>query len=977
MGYQLQPEKDYEEILPGIDLPKMVHMIHRKMKLNYYLLSMLVAMMILIVCCDAYAMTSDTIANPVPEGELIPVDTAILMGEFSNGLTYYILENRKPENRAQLWLVVNAGSVLEDEDQLGLAHFTEHMAFNGTKNFAKQEIINYLESIGMKFGPEINAYTGFDETVYMLQLPTDSAELIEKGFQILADWAQHVSFEPEEVDKERGVVIEEWRLGRGANMRLLDKQLPGILKDSRYANRLPIGKVEVIENFDHQSLKRFYTDWYRPDLMAVIAVGDFDAVDIQDYLGEYFEKIPAVAEPREREVFTVPDHEETVFAIATDPEATNSSLAVYYKMEAQPEKTIGDYRRMLMEQIFSRMLNVRLYELVNQSDPPFLFGYVSSSNLVRTLNINSLNVGVKEDGMIRGLESIITEASRVQKHGFTQTELDRTKIWLKRRMEKTYSERDKTESARFAAEYMRNFLEEEPIPGIVYEYQAVNQLLPGIALEEINEMVGKWLGESNRVVLLSAPEKEDVEIPSEEALLSVFASVGQKDILPYDDAVSDLPLMEDLPKMGKVVREDALEKLGISSWKLSNGIRIILKPTDFKNDEVLFQGFSPGGHSLAATEDYRSVRASTEIIKLSGVGEFDLNALNKKLTGKVVSIFPYINELNEGITGSASPDDLETMFQLIYLYLTRPRKDTEAYLSYKARMEGFIQNRHGSPEAAFYDTIMVTIAQYHMRSRPWSLELLDEIDPEVSWSFYNDRFEDTDDFTFVFVGKFHPDSLRPLVLQYLGNLPGTDREETWRDTGIIPPAGVIKKTIYRGQEEKSQVSLIFTGEHPWSRKDHYAISSMASVMRIKLRETLREDLSGTYGTSIGTSLSLYPREEYRITISFGCEPDRVDELIGAVFQVIDSVQLYGPEISYVDKVKETQRRSFETSLEQNRFWLSNLVTYAMREQDPAMILDYPAFIEALNPMMVKDAAMTFFNKENYVQVVLRPEHEKQ
>jgi len=955
----------------------MIYLIAKRVRFCHYILTMLVVILSMTAGSDVYAMSSDTIPNKIPEGEMIPVDTAILLGEFSNGLTYYILENSKPENRAQLWLVVNAGSVLEDEDQLGLAHFTEHMAFNGTKNFAKQEIINYLESVGMKFGPEINAFTGFDETVYMLQLPTDSAEIIEKGFQILADWAQHVSFEPEEVDKERGVVIEEWRLGRGAEMRMLDKQLPGILKDSRYAERLPIGKVEVIENFDHQSLKQFYSDWYRPDLMAVIAVGDFDAGTIRDLLGEYFEMIPAAIEPRDREVFMVPGHEETVFAIATDPEATNTTLAIYYKTEVLPEETVDDYRRMLMEQLFTRMLNVRLFELLNQAVPPYLYGYVSRSNLVRTLNINSLNVAVKEDGIMHGLETILTEASRVQQHGFTQSELDRTKTWLLRRMEKSFIERDKTESVRFAAEYMRHFLEAEPIPGIAYEFRAVSQLLPGIALEEINEQVDKWIKESNRVVLLNAPEKEEVEIPAEETLLSVFASVGQKNIPPYEDAVSDLPLMENLPLVGIVMQEEEQEELGTIFWRLSNGIRVILKSTDFKNDEVLFQGFSPGGHSLAATKDYRSGRASAEIIKLSGVGEFDLNALNKKLSGKVVSVFPFISELSEGVTGSASPDDLETMFQLIYLYLTRPRKDAEAYQSYKTRMAGFIQNRHGSPDAAFYDTIMVTMAQYHMRRRPWSTKLLDEIDPEMSWNFYNERFEDTDDFTFVFVGKFDPDSIRPLITKYLGNLPGTDREETWLDTGIVPPEGVIKKTIYRGQEEKSQVSLIFTGEHPWSRENNYAISSMASVMRIKLRETLREDLSGTYGTSIGSSLNIYPREEYRINISFGCEPDRVDELIGAVFQVIDSVQVYGPDTSYVDKVKETQRRSFESQLDRNRFWLSNLVSYAMREQDPAMILDYPDLIEMLNPMMVQEAAKTFFNMENYVQVVLKPEMEKQ
>ncbi len=955
----------------------MIYLIAGRVKFSHYLLSILAATLSLIAGSEVYAMTTDTIPDMISEAEAIPVDSAILMGQFSNGLTYYILENRKPENRAQLWLVVNAGSILEDEDQLGLAHFTEHMAFNGTKNFARHEIINYLESIGIKFGPEINAFTGFDETVYMLQLPTDSAEVIEKGFQILADWAQHVSFEPEEVDKERGVVIEEWRLGRGAEMRMLDQQLPGILKASRYAERLPIGKMEVIENFDHQSLKRFYSDWYRPDLMAVIAVGDFEAGGIRDLLGRYFEKIPEKDDPRERKIYSVPGHDETVFALATDPEATNTGLAIYFKTEVLPEETVGDYRRMLTEQLFTRMVNIRLYELLNQSDPPFLFGYVSSSNLVRTLNINSLNIGVKEDGIMLGLESILTEAARIERHGFTQSELDRTKTWQLRRIEKSYRERDKTESSRFAREYMRHFLEGEPIPGIAYEFKAASQLLPGIELKEINDLVGEWMGATNRVVLINAPEKADFEIPDEDALLAVFASVGQKEISPYKDVISDQPLMEDLKVSSYILKEDKREELGITRWKLSNGINVILKPTHIKNDEVLFQGFSPGGHSQVSTKNYKSARAAPEIIKLSGVGEFDLNALNKKLNGKVVSVFPFINELTEGVTGSASPDDLETMFQLIYLYLTKPRKDMEAYQSYKTRMEGYIQNRSGSPESAFYDTIMVTMAQYHHRRRPLSLETLSEINPKASWRIYKNRFKDLEDFTFVFVGKFDIDSIRPLILQYLGNLYGAPRFENWKDTGIHPPKGVIKKTVYRGQEEKSQVSLNFTGQHPWNRIDNYAISSMASVMRIKLRETLREDLSGTYGTRIGSSLNLYPREEYSISISFGCEPDRVEELIEAVFQVIDSVQVYGPENSYVDKVKETQRRSYESQLERNRFWLSNLVSYAIRKDDPAFILAYPDFIDTLDPAMVQDAAKTFFNMDNYVQVVLKPEKERQ
>ena len=621
-------------------------------------------------------------------------------------------------------------------------------------------------------------------------------------------------------------------------------------------------------------------------------------------------------------------------------------------------------------------MNVRLYELLSQSSPPFLYGFVSHSSLVRTVEVNSLNIGVREDGIIPGLDALLTEVVRVQRFGFTRSELDRTKSWLLRRMEKAYLERDKTASSRFAMEYMRNFLQDEPIPGLAYEYQAVKQLLPGIRLEEINALVDEWLGGTNRVVLVNAPEKEHVEVPDEEALLAVFTRVGQRLILPYEDTVSTLPLMETIPVMGDIVEEEVQGELGTTCWRLSNGVRVILKPTNLKNDEVLFNGFSPGGHSLAATRDYRSVRASAEIIKLSGVGQFTLNDLNKKLTGKMVNVFPYINELNEGITGNASPEDLETMFQLIYLYLTRPRKDSAAYHSYKARMEGFIQNRHGSPEAAFYDTIMVTMAQYHKRKRPLSTKLLDEIDPEVSWNFYNERFEDLDDFTFVLVGNFDPDNIKPLILRYLGNLPVTDRVETWRDTGIIPPEGVIRKTIYRGQEEKSRVSLIFTGKHSWSRQDNYALSSMASVMRMKLRETLREDLSGTYGTSMAASLNIYPREGYRVSIDFGCEPGRVDELIGAVFQVIDSMQVFGPDTGYINKVKETQRRTFESQLEQNRFWLSSLVLYAMRGQDPSMILQYPDLIKTLSPEMVQNAAKTFFDRKNYVQVVLKPEKDQ-
>ncbi len=908
--------------------------------------------------------------------ETIPLDPEIIRGKLDNGLTYYIRENSKPENRAQIWLVVNAGSILEDEDQLGLAHFTEHMAFNGTKNFAKHEIIDYLESIGMKFGPEVNAYTSFDETVFMLQVPTDSTETLEKGFQILNEWAHNVSFEDEEIEKERGVVIEEWRLGRGADMRMFEEQLPVILKGSRYAERLPIGKKEILDNFDHETLKRFYGDWYRPDLMAVIAVGDFDKYEIRDLVEDQFARIPLKEDRRERKLYPVPDHDETLFAIATDPEATGSSVEVYYKSDPVPEDKISDYRRMLIEQLFTRMLNIRLYELLNQAEPPYINAAVLKSNLVRTKDAYALYAVVREDGIEKGLETVLTEATRVKQHGFTQTELDRTKTWMIRRMEQFYKERDKTESESFTSEYLRNFLESEPIPGITFEYNAVKALVPGITLNEVNDLAGKWLAEKNRVVLVNAPQKDGLEIPDEASLLSVFTSVEEKSIPAYVDAASAEPLMEDLSGHAEITSEKYLEKLGITEWKLSNGVSIIMKPTDFKNDEIQFQAFSPGGSSLVENSMYRSVRAAPDIISLSGVGDFDLNALNKKLSGKVVSVFPYINELTEGLAGNASPKDLETLFQLIYLYMTRPRQDSTAYLSFITRMRGIIENRASSPEAAFYDTLQVTLASHHFRERPWTMALLDEIDPVESYDIYNDRFADAGDFTFVFVGNFSPDTLRPFILEYLGSLPSKGRTESWRDVGIVHPRGIIKKTVHKGLEPKSRVNLTFTGEYDWNRENNYAFSSMADVLRIKLRETMREDMSGTYGTSVSASSSLYPKEEYGISITWGCAPDRVDEMIATVFSVIDSLKTYPVDPVYITKVSETQRRAFETNLEQNQFWLSSLVNYSFRGQDPAMILEYPELIRTLDPEMIRDAAGKYFNTANYVQVVLLPEEEQ-
>ena len=905
--------------------------------------------------------------------EAIPFNPDVLTGQFENGLTYYIMENRKPENRAQLWLVVNAGSILEDDDQQGLAHFTEHMAFNGTKHFAKHEIIDYLESIGMQYGPEINAYTGFDETVYMLQVPTDSLKMIYTAFDILEDWARYITFDDEEINKERGVIIEEWRLGRGADGRIRDKQLPVIFQGSKYAERLPIGKKEIIETFDHETLRRFYADWYRPDLMALIAVGDFDKNEIKSLVSRHFESVPLKEDRRKRELIRVPGHEKTLFAIATDPEASGTSISVYYEMDPVAFKTLDDYRNLLIERLNIRMMNNRLYELLNQPEPPFLYGLTIQSNLVRTMDIYMVAAAVKEDAIITGLEALLTEAERVKQYGFTQSELDRTKTQLLRDLEQAYNERDKSKSSQYADECRRHFLEGEPMPGIAFEYGIAGKLLPGITLEEVNKLIGKWMKDEDRVVLVGAPEKENVPIPGEKELLAVLDQMDELEVEPYEDLVSDQPLLSDLPEPATITKEKKFDAIDVTEWKLSNGIRIVLKSTDFKNDEIQFYAFSPGGSSLLTTEENAAVKGTQDIIYLAGIGDLDLNTLNKKISEKIVTVFPYIDELAEGLMGECSPDDMETMFQLIYLYVTAPRHDITAYQSYKTRMKGYIQNRSADPESAFYDTIMVTMAQYNPRVRPWSEKVLDDINYEKVFSFYTDRFRDASDFTFLFVGNFDLEAIKPYVTTYLGGLPSINRKETWKDTGIKPPEGIIKKSVYKGIEEKGKVRITFSGPMEWSPENNYLFRSMASVMEIKLREVIREDLGGTYDISVGTSASLYPREEFRLNISFDCNPERIEELTNSVFLVLDSLKTDGPDDSYITKVTETQLRSYETQMKENNYWLRALQNYYFTGRDPESILEYPDRVKSLSAAKIRKAANKYLDMNNYVRVVLFPE----
>ena len=909
-----------------------------------------------------------------PEDPKLAIDSLVTTGRLDNGLRYVIRKNQKPENRVELRLAVDAGSVLEDEDQQGLAHFAEHMAFNGTKNFAKQELVDYLELIGMRFGPDLNAYTSFDETVYMLTVPTDSAEVVETAFQILEDWAHQISFESEEIDKERGVVIEEWRLGRGAQQRMFDQQLPIILKDSRYAARLPIGQKAVLDTFGHETLRRFYRTWYRPDLMGFAAVGDIDPAAVEALVRKYFGRIPAAENPRQRTVFQVPDHEETLFAIASDPEATHNSVSIYYKMDVRPQGTVSTYRRSLIEGLYHRMFNQRLHELTKLPEPPFLGAYSGQGRWLRSKEFFVLGAGVQNNGFDAGLEALLLEAARVREHGFTASELEREKKEMLRGMEQAYRERDKQQSSGFAAEYVRHLLTGEAIPGIAREYELHQELVPGIALEEVNALASEWTSEENRVIAVDAPEQEGIAVPDEQDLLSIFARVARQEIAPYADEVSDEPLVAQVPAPAAIVERSEIPEIGVTWWTLSNGIRVCLKPTDFKNDEILFRAYSPGGHSLVPDADYVAASTAAAVVSEGGVGPFDKIELEKKLAGKVVGVSPWIGSLREGISGSASPEDVRTMFELIYAFFTAPRQDSTAFQAYRTRMRGSIQNRSARPETAFGDTIAVTMSQYHHRGRPRSLELLDEMDLATSMAVYRDRFADAGDFSFFFVGNFTLEGMEPLVRSYLGGLPAAGREETWRDLGIDAPEGVVDKAVHRGIEPKSLSRMIFTGPFEYDGwKNNLELGAMTSVLQIKLREVLREDLGGTYGVWVGGRGSRYPDGEYRISITFGSDPDRVEELTQVIFSQIDSLKTAGTTGLYIDKVKEMRKRRREIDLKENSFWVGALESADFNGVDPRLLVRYPELVDSLTAEMVQQAARKYFNMDRYVRVVLYPE----
>jgi len=918
--------------------------------------------------CVAADLVAADLAAPVP------VDPAVTTGTLPNGLRYYVRQNAKPEQRAALWLVVGAGSVDEDDDQQGLAHLIEHMAFNGTENFPRQALVSYLESIGMQFGPEVNAYTSQNETVYMLQVPTDQPELLDTGLRILEEWAHRVSFEESEIDKERGVVIEEWRLGRGADERMSDAQLPVMFHGSRYGQRNTIGDPEILRNAPYETLRRFYRDWYRPDLMAVIAVGDFDAAAVEASIRERFAGIPAHPDPRPLLQPEVPDHEQTLFAITTDPEASGSGVSLLIKHEPWGETTVGDYRDGLRGLLANSMLRARFSELSRQADAPFSSAFAMDRRMVRTKGFFMLRASVKEDGVARGFGALLTELERARRHGFTAGELERAKAEVLRQAEQGAAEADKTESQRLARGLQTHFLRGTPYSDAAQRLALARALLPDIGLPEVEARLREVTDKGSRVVTVEAPQREGLAVPDETALTAVMDLVAAGEIPAYVDATVDAPLVANVPAPAAITGRAHDETLGTTTWTLANGVRVVLKPTDFKNDEILMWATSPGGSSLILDDAlYPRVAAASNIVGNSGAGAFDPTALQKKLAGRLVRVSPYISAYEEGLRGAASPQDFETLLQLTWLLVNSPREDATAFRSLLERQRSFLQNRAADPDAAFRDTITAVVTGHHPRRQPPRVEDIELLDLAGSLAFYRDRFADCGDFTFFLVGAIDPATAEPLVRTWLGNLPAGGRRESWRDEGVPLPGGVQERVLHRGTEPKGQVQLVFMGRQDWNWPAQYAMESLGDVLRIRLRESIREDKSGTYGVRVGSDLNPIPYGYHQLTIGWGCDPERVPELTEAVWTQLRDLAANGPDAETLAKVAATHRRDDETSLKTNGYWLDQLARHQRQGTDPRLILQRNALVDGLSADLVRETARAVIDPANVVKVVLLPQ----
>ncbi|MBT1704650.1 M16 family metallopeptidase [Chryseosolibacter indicus] len=928
-------------------------------------------LVLLIVFVPLIVFSQDKLQQP------LPLDPAVKIGKLENGLTYYIRKNGRPEKKVELRLVINAGSILEDEDQQGLAHFTEHMAFNGSKNFKKNDIVSFLQSIGVEFGADLNAYTGFDETVYILPIPTEKKENVEKGFQILEDWASTIAFNAGEIEKERGVVLEEERLGKGADDRIFKVTYPKMFEGSKYSNRLPIGKAEIIKSFKPDVIKRFYKDWYRPNLMAVIVVGDLDPTEAERLIKKHFSNLKNPVKERNRDLATVPPRSKSEGLVVTDKEATNHVVEIYYPYhQVKEEKTVGDYRTYLVEILFRNMLSQRMQELTQKAEPPFVFGASNIGGWARGYEGFNSFAYVSKGGPKPAIEALMQENERARKFGFTAAELERTKKVMLKSIERSFNERDKTESDNLVEEYIHHFLNREPIPGIENEYAYYKEFLENITIEEVNRLTAEKIPADNapKLVIFTGPDKADFKIPTNEELLRIAEEASKTEVKRYEEKEIATSLIQKAPAPGKIVNESENKELGTTTIKFANDVLVILKPTDYKNDQVVMNASRFGGQYLYDPKERLNAEFASTAITQMGVGQFSPVDLRKVLAGKNASVSPRIGSVSESVSGQCSAVDVETMLQLTYLYFTEPREDAELFNSFVTKQQALYQNMTSDPQYTFQDSVIHILYEDH----PWAPKLptpetFSKIDRHRALAIYKERFGDASGFTFVIVGKFDVEEIKPLLKTYLGSLPSTGKVSSFKDVGLRANKGPIQREVRKGTEPKSFIRIFWNGEAPYSEAEQLKLQALAEVMNIKITETLREDLSGIYGGGMYASLNKYPYSYYSVGLSLPCGPENVNKLIKASMDEIVKVKTKGPSEADLNKVKETWKQQYLVNIKDNAFWARQLLQNRELGIEPSSILTYEKRISAITSNDIKAVANKYLDTTNYVQVVLNPE----
>jgi zinc protease len=914
--------------------------------------------------------------NTAEQTRQIPVNPDIKIGTLPNGLKYYIKYNKKPEKKVELRLAVNAGAILEDDSQQGLAHFMEHMNFNGLKNFPNNELVHYLQSIGVAFGNDLNAYTGFEETVYILPFPSDKQGKIDSSFMVIADWSGNSLLTAEEIDKERGVILAESRLGKGADDRMMKKWLPAMLNGSKYADRLPIGKDSIIEHFDHSVLKQFYKDWYRPSLQAVIVVGDMPVDQAEKMIIKNFGGFKNPDKIRERpERFDVKPYTASRAMVLSDPEADRTSINI--SGSSNPRKALtteGDYLGYLSESLFSIMLNARLEELKNSENPPFVYAYTYiGGGWAR--GYESFNAGAMcgSSGMDKAVTAMVVETMRAKKFGFTQAELDRAKASMVSNYETQYNERDKTESERLTYEIVNNYFTKDAIPGIAWEYNFVKNNINAISLKDFDKLREKIDIDNKYFAFITS--KAQPGLPTDDQFKGWIDAALKQPVEAYKENKVASTLLEKEPVAGKIVKTEKNAKLGTTTYTLSNKAVVCIKPTDFKNDEILLKGSRFGGFSIYPGTDYQSGQWCNNVVDEMGYGAFSSTDLAKFLSGKAVKMAPTVVEYTESMDGSSGIKDMETMFQLLYLKSTSPRKDDVAFKSFINRQKQQLESIKQNPQYLFMDTAYNTFYQGNARAHMVeSTADYDKINIDRAISFYKERIGNAAGMYYTIIGSFKEEQIKPLIEKYIASLPSGEINTKIKDIGLFPKQGTGEFTLHKGSEPQAMLMHYINGKMPYNADDNFMLRQANAVLNNWIIDTIREKMSAIYGGGCGGSLLKYPREEFLIQSYFPCSPDNLENVHTAFLGLIESLKKTGG-ITENDwkKVREPALEHYKEDIKKNDYWMNSLQSSFLNSTDPERILTVEQRLNGIKIEQLTAIAKKFYSTPNLFKAKWLPE----